>query len=81
MEITKIYSHRKKIRQINYLVISIWQNVTFTKFLPKKGVEITEIYSHRKKIPSNQLLSDFYSKCYFHEIFVKKRVMIESKFP
>ena len=35
-EITDIYSHWKKFRQINYLVNSFGKHVTFTKFLPKK---------------------------------------------
>ena len=35
METCKIHSHRKKFRQINYLVIFI-KTVTFTKFLLKK---------------------------------------------
>ena len=36
VEKLEIYSHQKKFRQINSLVISLFSNtVTFTKFLPK----------------------------------------------
>ena len=37
-------------------------------------VEITEIYSNQIEISSNQIFSNFFAKCYFHEIFAKKRV-------
>ena len=48
--------------------------------IPKhSGEEKREIYSHRKNISSNQLFSDFISKCVaFTKFLPKKR---ESKFP
>ena len=39
-------------------------------------VEITEIYSNQIEISSNQIFSNFFAKCYFHEIFAKKRVRV-----